>query len=149
MDYANWLTNGLIVFTTLALVLASVVGHYEGLNWLARRLARREGRRRPRVLYAVLGAITLHIAQIWLFGFGIWALLHLPDSGAIVGVSQERLLDAVYLSAATFSTVGFGDVAPTGPIRFLIGTEAVIGLMLIAWSATFTFFEMERNWRER
>lgn len=149
MDYANWLTNGLVVSTTLVLVLVSVVGHYEGLNWLARRLSRREGLRRPRVLYAVLGAITLHIAQIWLFGLGIWALLLLPDSGAIVGISQARLLDAVYLSAATFSTVGFGDVAPIGPIRFLIGTEAVIGLMLIAWSATFTFFEMERNWRER
>jgi hypothetical protein len=149
MDYANWLTNGLIVFTTLVLVLVSVVGHYEGLNWLARRLSRREGRHRPRVLYAVLGAITLHIAQIWVFGLGIWALLHLPESGAIVGVGQDRLLDAVYLSAATFSTVGFGDVAPTGPIRFLIGTEAVVGLMLIAWSATFTFFEMERNWRGR
>jgi hypothetical protein len=149
MDYANWLTNGLIVTATLALVLACVGGHYEGLNWLARRLSRREGPRRPRVLYAVLGAILLHIIEIWLFGLGIWALLHLPDAGAIIGISSARLLDSVYLSAVTYSTVGFGDVAPVGAIRFLIGTESLIGFVLITWSASFTFLEMEKNWRER
>ena len=149
MDYTDWLTNGLIVFATLVLVLISVVGHYEGLNWLARRLSHREGRRRPRVLYSVLGAIALHMVQIWLFGLGIWGLLALPGAGGVVGIGENRLLDSVYLSAVTFSTVGLGDVAPTGPIRFLIATESVVGLMLIAWSATFTFFEMERNWRER
>ena len=101
------------------------------------------------MLYSVLGAIALHMVQIWLFGLGIWGLLALPDAGGVVGIGENRLLDSVYLSAVTFSTVGFGDVAPTGPIRFLIATESVVGLMLIAWSATFTFFEMERNWRER
>lgn len=149
MEYANWLTNGLIVGATLVLVLACVLGHYEGLNWLARRLSHREGPRRPRVLYAVLGAISLHIAEIWLFGIGIWLLLHLPDAGYIVGSSDAHLLDSVYLSAVTYSTVGFGDVAPSGPIRFLIGTESLIGLVLITWSASFTFLEMEKNWRER
>ena len=71
MDYANWLSNTLVVVATVALVLGCVVGHYEGLNWLARRLAHREGPRRPRVLYAVLGAVGLHIAEIWIFGLGI------------------------------------------------------------------------------
>lgn len=132
MEYGNWLTNGLIVLVTLLLVLGCAIGHYEGLNWLARRLAHREGKRRPRVLYAVLGAMALHAAEIWLFGLGIWALLHLPDAGHVVGMTDARLLDSVYLSAVTFSTAGFGDVAPVGPLRFLIATESVIGLMLIA-----------------
>lgn len=148
MDAHAWLIHGLVVVLTLALVLASVVGHYEGLNWLSRRLARREGRRRPRVLYAVFGSLGLHVGQIGLFGLAIWVLLQLPGAGAVVGMGEAMLLDSLYLSAETFSTVGFGDVAPAGPIRFLIAAESVIGLMLIAWSATFTFFEMERNWRE-
>ena len=149
MDYANWLSNTLVVVATVALVLGCVVGHYEGLNLLARRLAHREGPRRPRVLYAVLGAVGLHIAEIWIFGLGIWALLHLPDAGAIVGVGTSPLLDAIYLSAVTFTTVGFGDLAPSGPIRFLVGTEALLGFVLLAWSASFTYLEMEKNWRER
>lgn len=57
------------------------------------------------------------------------------------------LLDAVYLSAATFTTVGFGDLAPVGPIRFLSGTTALTGFVLIAWSASFTCLEMERFWQ--
>ena len=49
----------------------------------------------------------------------------------------------------TFSTVGFGDVAPHGAIRFIAGPEAVLGLFLIAWSATFTNYEMVQNWKGR
>ena len=91
---------------------------------------------------------TPRFAEIWLFGLGIWLLLHLADAGHVIGMSDARLLDSVYLSAVTYSTVGFGDVAPSGPIRFLIGTESLLGFVLITWSASFTFLEMEKNWRE-
>ena len=49
----------------------------------------------------------------------------------------------------TYSTVGFGDVVPIGPIRFLAGTEGLLGLLLIGCSASFTYLEMERFWREQ
>ena len=58
------------------------------------------------------------------------------------------LLELVYLSAMTFTTVGYGDVSPVGPIRFLAGTEALVGFMLITWSASFTYLHMARHWRE-
>jgi hypothetical protein len=45
--------------------------------------------------------------------------------------------------------VGFGDLVPSGPIRFLSGMEALTGFVLIAWSASFTYLEMERFWRAR
>lgn len=35
-----------------------------------------------------------------------------------------------------------------GPARLLSGFEAMLGLVLIAWTASFTYFEMERNWSE-
>ena len=47
----------------------------------------------------------------------------------------------------TFSTVGFGDIAPVGPIRFTSATEALCGFVLITWSASFTYLEMEKFWR--
>ena len=59
------------------------------------------------------------------------------------------LADAMYLSAVTYSTVGFGDVAPIGGIRFLAATESLIGLMMVTWSASFTYLEMSRHWRRR
>ncbi len=147
MDYSHWGSNAAIVLATLVLVMICLVLHYEGLNWLAHRLGRREGPRRPRVVYAVGGALLLHITEIWIYGLGLWSLLHLPQAGMIQGAGDSTLLDAVYLSAVTYTTVGFGDVVPLGSIRFAIGTEALMGLLLITWSASFTYLEMERNWR--
>jgi hypothetical protein len=46
-----------------------------------------------------------------------------------------------------YTTVGDNEALPAGPIRFLEGTEALIGFVLITWSATFTYFEMERFWK--
>ena len=54
-----------------------------------------------------------------------------------------------YFSAMTFTTVGFGDVYPLVPVRFLAGTETLTGLVLVTWSASFTFLEMARFWRDR
>ena len=76
-------------------------------------------------------------------------MLRFPDSGSISGAHAASLLDTVYLSATTFSTLGFGDVAPVGPIRFITGTEAVSGFILITWSASFLFLEMQEYWRQR
>ena len=101
------------------------------------------------MLWAVVAALLLHIIEIWIFGATYWLSLKLPDAGSVGGVAHPTLLDIGYLSAMTFSTVGFGDVVPHGAIRFIAGAEAVLGLFLIAWSATFTYLEMEQNWRER
>ncbi|MEO5607197.1 MAG: ion channel, partial [Polaromonas sp.] len=50
-------------------------------------------------------------------------------------------------SAETYSSLGFGDLIPTGPIRMLAGIEALNGLLLIGWSASFVYIAMERFWR--
>jgi hypothetical protein len=57
------------------------------------------------------------------------------------------LPDFVYFSAMTYSTVGFGDAVPVGAIRFLAGMEALTGFVMITWSASYTFLEMQRDWR--
>jgi hypothetical protein len=74
-------------------------------------------------------------------------LLHLPDAGHLRGVQDAGFLDIVYLSAITFSTVGYGDMVPVGAVRFLCGTEALTGFILITWSASFLFLEMQEFWR--
>jgi hypothetical protein len=55
--------------------------------------------------------------------------------------------DFVYFSAMTYSTVGFGDVVPTGAIRFMAGLEALTGFVMLTWSASYTVLEMQRDWR--
>ncbi len=43
---------------------------------------------------------------------------------------MDRIFDAIYFSAATYSTVGFGDLSPIGALRMLAGLEAVTGLLV-------------------
>lgn len=148
--YGNWAANLVVVAATLGAVFACVLVHYEGLTLLSRWMARtHEHPMRRRVLRMMLGVMMLHVVEIWIFGLVLWGLLHWPEAGAIVGDHAPTLLDAVYFSAMSYTTVGFGDVVPVGPIRFLAGTGAVAGLVLIGWTISFTALEMERYWRVR
>jgi len=147
--YAQWPVNALVVLVTAASVALSVLVHYEALDWLSVRLLASSMQQRRKVLYGIYAVIAIHVVEIWLFGLATWGLLQVPGAGAVQGLHPVGLLDAVYLSAATFTTVGFGDLSPTGPLRFLAGTEALTGFILITWSASFTFLEMARFWRSR
>ena len=147
--YQHWEANVIVVLATMLAVGVVVLVHYEGLNLLSRRLAQRHvSHRRRKVLYGIFGVLGLHVVEVWIFGATAWGLLHLANTGSVAGAHGLSLLDAVYLSTTTYTTLGLGDLAPIGPIRFLAGTVALTGFVLIAWSASFTYLEMSRDWRE-
>ncbi len=37
-------------------------------------------------------------------------------------------------------------IVPVGALRLMTSLEAVVGLVLITWSASFTFLQMRRYW---
>jgi hypothetical protein len=143
--FAEYLLVALVAFAVTALV---VVTHYEGVHALASRYARRAPKRDRRAMLKIIFALLgLHILEIWCYGLAFWGLSMVPDAGFVHGAhGMDRLFDAVYLSAITYSTVGFGDLAPVGAIRLVSGLEALTGLLLITWSASFTYLEMSRLW---
>ena len=146
--YGNWLANAVVLGATLVAVAVCVLVQYEGLVMLQRGLAGLHTRhQRVKVLYVIMTVLFLHVIEIWVFGLTLWLLQQWPAFGHIAGQSELHIYDAIYFSAVTFSTVGYGDIAPVGPIRLLAGTEALVGLVLITWSASFTYLEMERYWR--
>lgn len=69
-------------------------------------------------------------------------------TGALGGIPDTQFLDFVYLSAASYTTVGYGDIFPLGHIRFLFGTESLVGFMLLTWSASLTFVEIRTHWQD-
>lgn len=147
--YDNWGINLLVVAVTAITVSLVVLIHYEGLVQVSQRLNQMRTQRRRKVLYGIFAVLILHVAEIWVFGSALWGLLELAGAGHLTGSLHMSLLDAIYLSTTTYTTVGFGDLAPVGPVRFLIGTEALTGFVLITWSASFTYLEMEHFWRPR
>lgn len=136
-----------VVLAAVLTLAACVLLQYEGLLAIWRLLSAHGGHRRIKVLYGIGSVILLHVIEIWLFGIALWLLLLWPACGGLAGQDSYGMLDYVYFSAVTFSTVGFGDLSPVGAIRFVSATEALAGFVLITWSASFTYLEMERFWR--
>jgi hypothetical protein len=91
--------------------------------------------------------LAVHILEIWIFGCGIFLGVDLLGLGQLAGMDQLRFLDFVYASATTYSTLGYGDLVPRGPLRLVFGTEALVGFLMITWSASFAYLEMRRYWR--
>lgn len=148
--YANWHVNLLVAGATALTVALAVLVHYECLVWLSARLGGARLRQRRKVLYSIYTLLGVHVTEIWMFGCVIRLLLNIPGSGHVIGMEGgPNLMDSVYLSAVTFTTVGFGDMVPVGALRFMTGTEALTGLVLVTWSASFTYIEMEKFWRGR
>ncbi len=146
--YQNWYANAAVIMATLVALVACVLVHYEGLVLIQDRIYKRKDQhRRVKVLHSISLVILLHVIEIWIFGVALWLLLKWPECGSIAGQQPVHLFDHVYLSAMCFTTVGFGDLTPVGPIRFMAATEGLAGLVLITWSASFTYLEMERFWR--
>jgi hypothetical protein len=144
---ANAAAFVLVVAATLLALAACVLLQYEYLTFAWRRLSAHTGHRRIKVLYGIFSVLLLHVLEILIFASVLWLLTLWPATGALAGEEANGYFDYVYFSAVTFSTVGFGEMWPVGAIRFLCAVEALAGFVLITWSASFTYLEMEKFWR--
>ena len=53
----------------------------------------------------------------------------------------------MFASGEIYTSLGFGDLYPTGWIRLIAGVECLNGLILIGWSSSFTYLAMRRFWQ--
>jgi Ion channel len=141
-------SRSMVVLVTVAIVIACVVLHYEALSWLTGLLKRISLSPRRHILVLIFAILFFHIVEIWIFGAGYFYLISSEGHGSLLASQAVSFLDCIYYSAVCFTTLGLGDMVPTGAVRFVTGTEALTGFVLLTWSASFTFFEMQRFWRE-
>ncbi len=135
------------LFITTFLVALTVLIHFEALRWLAAFMLSTHGRFRLALLVCMLGAMVAHVLEIWVFGLGYYFLTELKQFGTLEGGFTHTLADCGYYSFVTYTTLGFGDLVPKGPIRFLTGMEALTGLLLITWTASFMYIQMQQGWK--
>ncbi len=140
----------LVFIINTALVLAAIVIHYEVLFQLSKRLSlAKKIAPSYKVLIGVFTIFLAHVVEIWLFGLGYYYSAQLDGIGNLFGKTANHgiVLDYVYLSFVTYTTLGYGDLVARGYLRYLTGVEALVGLILITWSASFLFMEMGKYWR--
>lgn len=130
----------------LLLILTTVV-HYEVLRLVSFSLPLVRIPPRAKPLVVIFSAFTAHGVEILLYGAAFFVLARLLDVGALAG-AELSFENCLYFSAETFTSLGFGDLVPKGSLRLLAGAEALNGLLLIGWSASFLYIAMERFWDE-
>jgi len=129
-------------------VALAVLIHFEALNFLSKIIPRLPIQRRMSILVGVFGALVAHMIEIWLFAFVFYFMLQGSYFGGLTGSVTNSLLDCVYFSLTCYTSLGFGDINPYGYLRFLSGLEALTGLVLIAWTASFMYIEMQKFWKK-
>jgi len=129
------------------LVTLSIVIHYETLLRLSSFMKRMHVKPRIRIVVGLVGALAAHVVEIWVFTFGYYFLGYFEQTGSLEGTFNYTLTDYAYFSFSTYTSLGFGDIVPLGPMRFVAGMEVLLGLVLIAWTASFMYVQMERFWK--
>ena len=117
------------------LLLTLCVGiHAAGVSAALRRLPRR------------LGPWAGFWWSSWLFAFlaGWMVLLHLFEICAwgVFYVWRDAIVDlpsALYFSAVTYTTTGYGDIVLPPEWRLVGGVEALTGILMCGWSTGFFF----------
>ena len=126
------------------IVAIAVMLHAQILGWLAVWVPKLGIAPKVKIVLSVFGIIVAHTMEVWLFALAYFGLISFGNIGSISGNFDGSLMDCSYFSFTTFTTLGVGDIEPMGHIRFLVGLEALAGLVLITWSASFLYLEMRR-----
>lgn len=139
------------IILSLFLTGLVVVMHYEALAWISSRLPEIGVVHRLRILIGLAGCLSAHIAEVCVFALAYHFLIKFEKFGGIVsgdihGDFTPTFADCLYFSFINYTTLGYGDLVPIGTLQLLAGLEALIGLVLIAWTASFMFYQMQKNW---
>ena len=123
-----------------ALMASSVAIHASGIVAALASVRRREGKMSWTWLFVVLAGwiILLHVAEI-----AVWAAVYawrnaMPDIAA-----------AMYFSAVTYTTTGYGDLVLPQSWRLVGAVEALTGILMCGWSTGFFFAVLSRMLQDR
>ena len=123
-----------------ALMALCVIVHAMGMTTLLRWVNHVVARMRARfwfstwMLVRTAGwIILLHLVEITIWGlFYAW------------GHGMPDVQSALYFSAVTYTTTGYGDLVLPNEWRLVGGIEALTGILMCGWSAAFFFAVVNR-----
>lgn len=136
----------IVALACILLIAFVTVTHYEVLRTINSRLPSLAIPSRTKLLVVIFSAIVAHGIEIGVYGISIFALVKYMAVGTLSGPAGFSLINCLYFSAETYTSLGFGDLTPVGPIRLLAGVEALNGLVMIGWTASYAYIAMERFW---
>ena len=118
-----------------------VIIHAGGVTWLLRRERARRASAALQDFWpstwlfvrVAIWVLLLHLVEI-----SVWAAMYVWNGAMPDGAS------AMYFSAVTYTTVGYGDLVLPPPWRLDAGIEALTGILMCGWSTGFFFAIVNR-----
>ena len=108
---------------------------------LNRRLARIGSASRPFYRTVLIWQIILWMFLAICIEATIWALVYLADPQITVLPDAQT---AFYFSMVTFTSLGYGDIVLTGPMRALSAVQAANGLIIFGWTTALIFYYIQK-----
>lgn len=136
----------LTLLISFILVASTIAVHYESLRFTSKRLTRLKIDPRSRIIVILTVALASHMVHALLYALVYLTLERIGGFGTIGGERGHDLEDAFYFSITSYTTLGIGDLYPTGALRIISGIEALNGLVMVGWSASMTYIYMEKFW---
>ena len=127
------------------LVVTSTLVHYEALRLLSAWIPHLRIRPRARLLGVIFGVVG-HLLEIACYALAYYTLHDHFGLGSFGGRFADNFTSYFYFSAESYTSIGLGDIFPLGSLRLITGVEALNGLLLVGWSASFTYLAMQRYW---
>jgi Ion channel len=121
---------------TAVCVMIHAMGMTAMLRWVDQAVGRIGGRFWLMTWMLVRTAgwiILLHLVEI-----AVWAFFYTWKQG------MPDLSSAIYFSAVTYTTTGYGDLLLPVEWRLAGGVEALTGILMCGWSAAFFFAVVSR-----
>lgn len=141
----NQTIAGIII--SAGLVAIAVWLHFKALRHGSSYIVHLKAKAKRAMMMIMSVIFIAHTLEIVLFALAFWLMIPM-GLGNLAGNHTSTAADFFYFSIATYTTLGIGDITPEGAIRVVAGVEALAGLVLITWSASFTYLAMERLWKD-
>ncbi|KAA2312264.1 two pore domain potassium channel family protein [Pseudooceanicola sediminis] len=118
--------------------------HVRAMSLVMAATKRASFSRSGNLLIALYCLAIAHILEAGLYAVG-FSLGEGIGIGGFAQANVETFMDVFYFSVVNYSSLGLGDIYPTGHLRFLAGVEALNGFLLISCSASTIFLVVTRD----
>ena len=122
--------------------------HFSACNWVFHRYALRVKRcDHQHIFAAIMTMLLVHIVEINIFAITLYVGHSWFDLGQLTNVATQHFASYSYYSATSYTSLGLGDIAPTGSLRLITGIETLTGLIMIAWTGSLMIFAINKDWQ--
>lgn len=133
----------MIVASLIAITAFILSGalHYAIVSSAIRHLGKADFHRGRKLVLALCVSGIAHVLVVVLYA-GAYSTGLTLGVGDLRGETSISGMDVFYFSLVTYTSLGLGDIVPTGHLRMIAGIEALNGFLLISCSAAMLFLFM-------